>query len=226
MATLQQSINNAMPVWNDDIWGAVEKKNYQEAEKNLARVLARYSSEEWEDVQWQPMWEGLASVRSTISEHEWRENIRPLITKAIFDSANPEKLAIALGYFDRKTIAPFLQSFSALIPGANRNVKIDWLKNNKPLLHIFFKEHPELLLATKSNTQPLKSPPPPPSSRPVPPQPSKPVQDIEGPIEPMVEEKPKQMFKVPVDVGHIDQTPENQDKPKVVHYHEKKTNTN
>jgi len=124
-----------LPVLEDDVWKALQTKNYEEAERSLGNVLASIPPNEWDKIFWVALIEGIPVVRGGIEENEWRENMQPILARLVLQIASGEaisKLFRELASFP-ETASEFekiliLAANSANVEGTNRVKTI-----NRPL---------------------------------------------------------------------------------------------
>ncbi len=128
-----------LPLLKDEIWDELQRKNYSVAGENLKAALKTIPPPEWKSTFWVGIVKGFPMLRAELSEKEWRENVLPVVVKAILEVASGEALANIfknLGIYP-ETFKDFHDLVVSVTPGENQELKLSWLKAKASSLYVF-----------------------------------------------------------------------------------------
>ena len=137
------SFSAICPLWNGDVWDALQGKRFDAAEQYLQDILFAMPAERWSDIYWMGIAQGIPSFRGDLDLDVWKNKALPLIGNAILKSASPSKMSAAYSSIDLDSIKEFHSFIIASIPGKDEKAKIGWLKEEtQPLLVTFLLASP------------------------------------------------------------------------------------
>lgn len=128
------------PLWEEEVWNALQAKKYPEAEQALINFLSSFTPEEWEGISWRHIIQGAPALRGDLTEQEWRLNVRPLIGRVLVNLAEGVELSFLYQSLmsEFNLLFAFHTVFISQIPGNTPREKLEWLKAEAPSLYTFF----------------------------------------------------------------------------------------
>lgn len=141
------------PVWDDNVWDALQGKEFGKAGVFLKEVLSAMSAEEWGYVYWMGIIKGIPAFRGeALDQIIWKDKALPKIGEAIIMAATPIKLSSAYASVGADELLSFHSFLMAMIPETALEKRISWLKNNQlPLLGFFLSNPLGLHLSPSSD---------------------------------------------------------------------------
>ena len=137
------SFSGICPLWNDDIWSALQSKRFTELESSLRSLLSSMPPEAWSSIYWAGIVEGIPSFCGELDIVTWTRQALPSIGKAMLLAGSPIKMLAVYASLNLDELKSFHSFLLNSIPGNNEQLKIDWLKENlDPLLVTFFLANP------------------------------------------------------------------------------------
>ena len=88
-----KNILNFLPVWEDEIWKALQDKRFHEAARRFGDLLVQFTDEEWNNVAWEMIFSGSPATRGEIQEDEWKSQVAPKLAQAALDALEKRKSA-------------------------------------------------------------------------------------------------------------------------------------
>ncbi|GEM_PF-1008648 len=150
---LEEVLNTAnaiAPIWNNDVWGSLQARRFDEAETNLQGLLAKMSALEWTGVYWMGMVKGIPAFRGELDTSSWKNEVLPRIGEAIILAASPLKISAAYSSVGNDELATFHNFLLASIPETAPDKKLGWIKIHQPSILNFFLANPLGLHLTAS----------------------------------------------------------------------------
>ena len=77
-----RNILNLVPVWEDDIWEALQDRRFVETARKFQTLLAALDDDEWNAIAWEALLSGIPAVRGELTEAEWGSEVRPRLAQA------------------------------------------------------------------------------------------------------------------------------------------------
>lgn len=144
MPTLNKENFYWLPILKEEIWDALQAKNYPKAEQELETALKTIPPLEWVNTFWIGIIGGYPFLRANLNEEEWSQNVLPIVAKAVLNTATGEALVNVFRNLDiyPETLKSFNDLFVEIIPGENKESKIEWIKKKKSSLYIFLTANP------------------------------------------------------------------------------------
>lgn len=141
MATLEQIILNAAPVWEETVWEPLQNKDFQKAGLALQKILAVKEAPDWADIDWDSLITGPESFRGNLAQFEW-DNFKPWIYEAVFEAATADSLAFLFQNIPtemRSVIQKgILNAISQKAEVAGMETE-KWLESSKPSIYRYLK---------------------------------------------------------------------------------------
>ncbi len=133
-----------LPILKEEVWDALQTRNYLKAEQELEKALKTIPPPEWVNTFWIGIIKGYPFLRANLDRVEWLENISPIIAKAVLNTATGEALVNIFRNLDiyPETLKSFSDLIIEIIPGENERSKIEWIKNKRTPLYIFLIANP------------------------------------------------------------------------------------
>jgi len=128
-------------LWKPSIQGELQSQNYEGLERQLKNFLGgEFDAEEWEEIYWSGILEGIPSIKGDIDEQTWRQYVLPAIGRAVIGAASTEALIITYASLE-KQLKNFHDIIINSIQGSTPEQKTDWLKSNRPEILNFYKKN-------------------------------------------------------------------------------------
>jgi len=159
---LEEVLNTAKaiaPIWDDQVWVALQAQRFDEAETYLQSFLSKMSASEWANVYWMGIVNGIPAFRGELDETTWKNKALPAIGKAMIRAASPIKISAAYSSVGGDALPAFHNFVSSAIPETALDKKLGWLKSNQSSLINFFLGSPALAqnFLTSQNISRLKT---------------------------------------------------------------------
>ncbi|MEK6839583.1 MAG: hypothetical protein AABX72_01465, partial [Nanoarchaeota archaeon] len=129
-----QEILKIFPIWDSSVWEALQKKQYDTAERNLKFVLENIDLDDLSLAYWQGIFSGIPAVLGDLSEEEWKNMVRPAILRALIGAVSGKGLSEIIQDLEPAEQLDFINLFLKNIPGATSEEKVSWLKEQRPSL--------------------------------------------------------------------------------------------
>ena len=140
---IKSIIVNTFPTWEESIWNALQKKDWQKFEIEFDDFLSRLEEEEIKNLPWADLIKGQALLHGdNVSLEEWQKYIQPIIAIAIVNSLDGFELAQIYSELDLSELFSFHKNLIKIIPAETESLKLEWLKENKPTFYIFLVASP------------------------------------------------------------------------------------
>jgi len=135
---IKSIIVNLFPTWEESLWDALQKKNWQKFEIEFDDFLSRLEEEEIKNLPWLELIKGQALLRgNNVSLQEWQKYIQPIIAIATINFLDGFKLARIYSKLDLPELVSFHKNLIEIIPAETESLKLEWLKENKPSFYLF-----------------------------------------------------------------------------------------
>lgn len=136
--TLVEDALLAFPVWEEEVWNALQKRQFANAASSLSDLIRSFSPDDRREIDWRMLFLGAPALRGELSEEEWATNVRPTLMKEFLEVATGRAVADILNSFEPgERIGMFLALVSA-IPGENLDVKEEWIARQKTSSYLYF----------------------------------------------------------------------------------------
>lgn len=132
-----QTVLSVLPIWDEAIWGSLQKKDFTALATELENLLNDFSLEDWEAADWNSMFSGAPVVAGEIGEDVWAKDVRPAMVRAVLNSANGKALSVVLQNLEPRSQEEFQRIFWQAVPENDTQGKLSWLKANKPSIYDF-----------------------------------------------------------------------------------------
>lgn len=129
-----------IPLWEPSVGGALDARDYNNLENSLKGFLEGLGVEEWGKIYWGGILEGIPSIKGSVGEQTWEQEVLPVIGRAIIGAASTEALVITYASLE-KQFKNFHEIIINSIQGKSYEQKTEWLKINRPEILNFYKKN-------------------------------------------------------------------------------------
>lgn len=137
-----QSLIFNFPVWEEEVWNALQEKKFQNASIKLQDFLEYFTEEGLARIYWKSIIEGIPAIRGAISQEEWTTGFLPALAPVFINFATGQTFSETYESISLEIIKKFHPLVVDSIPGETPEEKVALLKTSASSTYIYLTASP------------------------------------------------------------------------------------